>query len=49
MLNITEEDDENHNNDYTPIEVPRARKEERPKMKEEVDIDLLIMNEKVQP
>ena len=43
LLNITEEDDDNNGNDYTPVEVPKKPKA----MKEEVvDIDQLIMSEK---
>ena len=43
-MNITEEDDENNGNDYTPVEVPRTKKEDKARMKEDlVDIDDLIM------
>ena len=43
LLNITEEDDDNNGNDYTPVEVPKKPKA----MKAEVvDIDQLIMSEK---
>jgi hypothetical protein len=53
VLNITEFDDEDNNNasnDYTPVEVPRARKEERSRppqgQEREVDIDQLILKSK---
>ena len=46
MLNITDLDDEDNNNgsnDYTPVEVPMTKKEER---KPDIDIEQLLMSER---
>lgn len=48
MLNITdydEEDNVNQENDYSPIEVPRAKREEK-RERDNVDIDTLIKLER---
>ena len=46
IFNMADLDDENNamSNDYTPVEVPKVKREE--KKKENVDIDQLISNSK---
>lgn len=51
VLNITdydEDDNINQENDYSPIEVPRGKREEKEKQRNNVDIDTLIRLERAQ-